>query len=345
MFNRPYSLFVLLLLFISACAPRYRGPITDHFTGKKFINPGLEKGASGGLLEWLLHRDKGPWPDQPDAFVGPKPAVRVDGDSLVVTFVNHSTFLLQTAGLNILTDPVWSQRVGPRSWLGVKRHRPPGLRLEELPKIDVVLLSHNHYDHLDLPTLKRLVQAHNPLFVTPLGVSYLPRRIGGRTARELDWGDTLRVNDRLSLTCTQAQHFSNRGLGDRDQTLWAGYLLHTGYGTTYFGGDSGYGPHFKQIAQLATRSPTGPIKLAFLPIGSYRPQWFLAPVHVSPADAVQAFKDLKAARAVSIHFGTFQQADDGLLEPAADLRQALRINNLPESRFLVPQEGRAMVFK
>ncbi|MFD2570390.1 MBL fold metallo-hydrolase [Spirosoma soli] len=341
----PRFFILCFLLSLASCAPRYKGPITDHFDGKKFFNPSMPEREGGGLLKWLLHRDKGPWPEQPDAFVGPKPATRVMGDSLVVTFVNHSTFLLQTSGLNILTDPVWSKRVGPTSWLGVKRKRPPGLRFQELPPIDVVLLSHNHYDHLDLPTLKKLVKAYNPLFVTPLGVSYLPRSVGGRTSRELDWGDTLRVNDKLRLTCTQAQHFSNRGMGDRNETLWCGYLLHTPFGTTYFCGDSGYGSHFKRIAEQASRSETGPIKLALLPIGSYRPEWFMAPVHVSPATAVQAFIDLNARQAVGIHFGTFQQGDDGLFEPADDLRKALKEKNIAERLFVAPKEGRGMLFK
>ncbi|MFD2936212.1 MBL fold metallo-hydrolase [Spirosoma flavum] len=341
------SLLVLscLLLTILACAPRYKGPLTNHFNGKKFFNPGIAEQSSGGVLKWLLHRDKGPWPEQPDAFVGARPATRIMGDSLVLTFVNHSTFLIQTAGINILTDPVWSKRVGPTSWLGIKRKRPPGLRFEELPPIDVVLLSHNHYDHLDLPTIKKLVKAHNPLFIAPLGVSYLPKSVGGRTTRELDWNDTLRINDNLSLSCTQAQHFSNRSIGDRNETLWCGYLLHTSFGTTYFCGDSGYGSHFKRIAEQARTSATGPIKLALLPIGSYRPEWFMAPVHVSPAGAVKAFVDLKAMQAVSIHFGTFQQGDDGLAEPADDLRKALQATNIPEHLFLVPKEGHPMVFK
>ncbi len=335
----------VLTLLTAACAPRYTGPVTDHFNGKTFYNPGMPERTKGGLLKWLLNRDKGFWPDQFNALTGPAPVARIPGDSVVVTFVNHSTFLLQTAGLNILTDPVWSKRVGPTAWLGIKRRRPPGLRFEDLPPIDVVLLSHLHYDHLDLPTLKRLVRAHNPVIVTPLGVSYLPRRVGGRTTRELDWNDTLRINEKLALTCTPAQHFSNRGMGDRDQTLWAGYLLHTTFGTIYFCGDSGYGPHFTRIGEQAARSATGPIKLALLPIGSYRPEWFMAPVHVSPAGAVQAFLDLKARRAVGIHFGTFQQGDDGLFDPVDDLRTALRANKLSETRFLVPQEGRPMVFK
>lgn len=332
------------IVWLSSCAPRYRGPVTSHFNGRQFFNPDGPERNKGGLLKWLLHRDKGPWPKQPNAFVGPPPARRVGGDSLRLTFVNHSTFLLQTDSLNILTDPVWSKRVGPTSWLGIKRRRPPGLRFADLPPIDLVLLSHLHYDHLDLPTIKKLVKAYNPLFVTPLGVSYLLRRVGGRTARELDWGDTLRVGP-LLVRCAEAQHFSNRGLSDRDRTLWAGYLLHSRFGTVYFCGDSGYGPHFKRIAQAAGLRSAYPIRLALLPIGSYRPQWFMAPVHVSPADAVRALLDLNAVQAVGIHFGTFQQGDDGLFEPADDLRKALRKENIPDHRFIVPKEGQAMEFK
>ena len=340
----PLLLLSGFLFTVAACAPRYKGPVSDHYDGKKFFNPGAEPHSTGSLLKWLLNRDKGPWPEQPNAYVGAKPATRIEGDSLVLTFVNHSTFLIQTNGLNILTDPVWSNRVGPTSWLGIKRKRPPGLQLDELPPIDVVLLSHNHYDHLDLPTIKKLVKAHNPLFVTPLGVSYLPKSVNGRTTRELDWNDTLRINDKLSLTCTQAQHFSNRGLGDRNKTLWCGYLINTSFGTTFFCGDSGYGSHFKQIAGLAERSG-GPIKLALLPIGSYRPAWFMAPVHMSPAGAVQTFLDLKATQAVGIHFGTFQQGDDGLFEPATDLHKALLEKEISEAKFLVPKEGHPMVFR
>jgi len=338
-------LLLIGCLATASCAPRYQGPVTDHFTGKRFVNPDMPAREGGGLLKWLLHRDKGPWAEQPNAYVGAPPARRIEGDSLVLTFVNHSTFLLQTGGLNILTDPVWSARVGPTSWLGVKRRRPPGIRFEDLPPIDVVLLSHLHYDHLDLPTLRRLVRAHNPLFVVPLGVGYLPRRAGGRVARELDWNDTLRIRPGLELTCTPAQHFSNRGLGDRDRTLWAGYLLHTSFGTTYFCGDSGYGSHFKRIAEQAARSPTGPIRLALLPIGSYRPEWFMAPVHVSPAGAVRALVDLNAPKAVGIHFGTFQQGDDGLTEPVDDLRKALTEQGIAQDRFIAPQEGRPITLK
>ena len=340
----------LLILLLAACAPRYRGPVTDHFTGKKFVNTGPPVVRQGGLFKWLLQRDKGPWLDTPDAPPDgrpprPKPQTHVYGDSLVVTFVNHSSFLLQTDGLNILTDPVWSNRVGPTKWLGIKRRRPPGIRYEDLPPIDVVLLSHCHYDHLDLQTLKRLAKDFNPQMVTPLGVSYLPKKVGGKTTRELDWNDSLHVLPNLTITATEARHFSNRGMGDRDKTLWAGYLIHTRFGTIYFAGDTGYGDLFQKIAQRAASSPTGPIKLAMLPIGSYRPTWFMAPVHMSPVGAVQAFTDLGRPQTVGIHFGTFQQGDDGLFEPAQDLTNELLKQKIPLQRFTVPTEGKGVVYR
>ncbi|WP_375448517.1 MBL fold metallo-hydrolase [uncultured Fibrella sp.] len=337
--------YLLTLLFLAACAPRYKGPVTDHFNGKKFANTGPAVDRKGGLLKWLFNRDKGPWLDAPDAQPGPKPQTRVFGDSLIVTFVGHSSFLLQVDGLNILTDPVWSQKIGPTKWLGIKRRRPPGIRYEDLPPIDAVLLSHCHYDHLDLGTLQRLARDFNPPMVTPLGVSYLPKKAGGNTTKEMDWNDKLVLSDKLTITCTEARHFSNRGMGDRNRTLWAGYLLHTRFGTIYFAGDTGYGDLFPKVVRQAELSETGPVKFAMLPIGSYRPTWFMAPVHMSPIDAVKAFNDLGQPQSVGIHFGTFQQGDDGLFEPRDDLTKELLKQKIPLQRFVVPVEGKAMVFK
>ncbi len=335
----------LLCLLIFGCAPRYKGAVTDHFTGKKFVNTGPAVPRQESLMKWLLHRQKGPWLNTPDAPPGPRPATRVFGDSVVLTFVGHASFLLQVDGLNILTDPVWADRVGPTRWLGIKRGRPPGIRFEDLPPIDAVLLSHCHYDHLDLGTLRRLAKRDNPPVVSPLGVSYLVRKSGATPTRELDWADTLTLSSKLSITCTEARHFSNRALADRDKTLWAGYLLHTRFGTIYFAGDTGYGDLFPKIARQAAQSRTGPIRLALLPIGSYRPTWFMAPVHMSPPDAVRAYADLGSPQAVSIHFGTFQQADDGLFEPQEDLTRELLKQRIPLQKFLVPIEGKPMIFR
>lgn len=315
--------------------PRYRGPRTDHFDGRRFFNSGpAEPRGFRDFLRWQFQSDRGSWQERPDAPPGPPPPRVVEGNSLHITFIGHSTTLIQTEGLNILTDPVWSNRVGPVSWIGPKRYRAPGLRFDDLPRIDVVLLSHNHYDHFDLPTLRRLAQARAPLFVVPLGVRALieSKRLG--RVFELDWWDGREISPSLRVSAVPAQHFSMRGLRDRDNTLWCGYVLEAAAGNIYFAGDSGYGPHFEQIARRFA-----PFRLALLPIGAYRPEWFMSPVHMSPERAVQAAVTLDAGTCVGIHFGSFALADDGEREPAERLSKALQ--NTPEmaSRFFVLEGG------
>jgi L-ascorbate metabolism protein UlaG (beta-lactamase superfamily) len=328
---------LLVALSLSAClaAPRYRGPVTDHFNGRTFVNQGGVK-SSQGVMKWLLHRDKGPWPENKftEVTYGPRPPARVGRGQLRVTFVNHGTFLLQFNSLNILTDPIWSQRCSPVQWTGPQRKRPPGLRFEDLPSIDAVLISHNHYDHLDLPTLRRLAARDQPLLVAGLGVKALLDKKGLPNTVELDWWQSRNLGHSVKLVCTPAQHFSGRGLRDKDAELWVSYALQTSNGPLYYAGDTGYGPHFRQI-----RERLGPIRLAILPIGAYRPQWFMAPIHVAPAQAVEALRDLGLPRGVATHFGTFQLADDGLTEPVEDLRKVLRQAQLPDSAFLVLPEG------
>jgi L-ascorbate metabolism protein UlaG (beta-lactamase superfamily) len=227
--------------------------------------------------------------------------------------VNHSTVLIQYAGTNILTDPIWSDRASPFSSLGPRRFAPPGIRFENLPQIHVVLLSHNHYDHLDLPTLRRLAAGHSPRFVVPLGLEKLLSRHGIRTEREMDWWDTAGP-----ITCVPAHHFSARSISDRNRTLWCGYWITTPAGPVYFAADTAFGPQFEEI-----RNRLGRPRLALLPIGAYKPEWFMGPVHMTPAEAVKAHSVLAPERSMAIHWGTFQLADDGKDEPVNDLRQAL----------------------
>lgn len=335
----PLPLLLLTCASLAGCgmfsAPRYNGPVSDHFDGKRFRNQG--EVASNGffdLLKWQLTSDPGPWREWTDAPPGPPPPERVGPGELRVTFVNHATVLVQVDGLNILTDPVWSDRVGPVSFAGPKRARPPGIRFEDLPPIDYVLVSHNHYDHLDLPTVRRLGKAFGPRFFVGLGNARLFFDNGIGNVVDLDWWDSVELRNGVKLTAVPAQHRSNRGMSDEKRTLWAGFVIEGANGYTYFAGDTGFGPHFAQI-----RERFGAPRLAILPIGAYRPEWFMAPVHLSPRGAVEAHRVLAAHHSVGMHFGTFDQADDGQDEPVHALAAARAAAGVDADRFWVLDFG------
>ena len=313
-------------------APPYRGPESDHFDGKRFHN--LEPGGhgTGAALKWMLNRDKGRWtPVSQDP--GPPPPEQVEGDCLRVTLVGHATLLVQLAGLNLLTDPVWADRVGPKGKIGPKRFRPPALRFEDLPPIDLVLLSHNHYDHLCEPTMRRLAAEHSPTVVTGLGNGALLAEYGVTDARELDWWQATAVGS-STVTSVPMRHFSGRGLTDRDTTLWCGLHVAHPAGSVLFAGDTGYGEHFTRI-----RERLGPPRVALLPIGAYEPRWFMKAVHVDPAEAVRAHEDLGAGTSVAMHYGTFALADDGMDAPERELGDALAERDLDEGAFRVLTHG------
>jgi L-ascorbate metabolism protein UlaG (beta-lactamase superfamily) len=316
-------------------APRYRGPISDHFDGERFHNEApLEERGFRDLLRWQLHRNRGPWEPRLDAPPGPPPPVRMGRGEIRVTFVNHATVLLQVDGLNILTDPIWSERASPFSWLGPKRFLPPGIRFEDLPPIDAVLISHSHYDHLDLPTLERLDRTFHPRFIVGLGTRALLERAGIAGAVDLDWWQHLSLSSDVTLTMVPVQHWSNRGLADRSNLLWGGYVLEGPSGTTFFAGDTGFGPHYQQV-----RDRFGPVRLAILPIGAYEPRWFMKDMHMNPADAVQAHRVLEASTSVGIHHRTFRLTDEGQEEPERRLRFELERAGIPADRFWVLKNG------
>jgi L-ascorbate metabolism protein UlaG (beta-lactamase superfamily) len=319
-------------------APGYRGQASDHFDGKQFHN--MKEGAHEGLgafLRWQWTRDRGPWAERA-LTPGAKPPAKVDGGGLRVTFINHATMLIQQDGVNVLTDPIWSDRASPVGWVGPHRFHAPGLRFEDLPRIDAVLISHNHYDHLDMPTLRRLRAEHSARFFVGLGNRALlePEAIGPTT--EVDWWQEVKLNDKVTITGVPAQHFSSRGLFDRDETLWLGYVVRGPAGITYVAGDTGAGPHFAAVAQRI-----GKPRLALLPLGAFRPTWFMSRVHVSPDEAVDAHEQLGAGTSVGMHFGTFALGDDGQDEPVKALEAALAKRPTPP-RFwtLQPGEGRAV---
>jgi L-ascorbate metabolism protein UlaG (beta-lactamase superfamily) len=317
-------------------APRWRGPVTDHFDGRRFrsIEP-LAGHDFRDFLRWMTHRERGPWREFIDAPFGAPPLARVADGRLRVTFVNHSTVLLQMDGVNVLTDPVWSKRVSPFAFAGPKRHRPPGLRFEDVPRLDAILVSHNHYDHMDVATLRRFAARDGaPIFVALNNAGYLAKR-GVPGARDLDWWQSARLVRGVTVAVVPARHFSSRGPFDRDRALWCGFVVAGPSGAVYFAGDTGFGSHFARI-----RERYGRPRLALLPIGAYRPRWFMAPAHVDPEDAVRAHEVLGAGTSVAIHYGTFAQADDGELEPAEELRAALG-RRAPPPRFLLLDNGAA----
>jgi L-ascorbate metabolism protein UlaG (beta-lactamase superfamily) len=313
-------------------APSYRGPTSDHFDGRRFRN--ARENARGFLdfLRWMRTREAVPWRAWTEGTRFPPPPARVE--DLRVTFVNHATALLQTAGANIVTDPVWSERVSPVSWAGPRRHRPVGVAFEDLPRIDLVAVSHNHYDHLDLATLSRLAGRDHPVFVTGLGNRALLEARGVDRAVELDWWQSREVSEGLTVTCVPVQHFSGRGLGDRNRTLWCGFVFSTAAGDLFFAGDTGYSDLFRRIGD---RFPA--LRLALLPIGAYRPEWFMGPVHASPAEALQIHRDLGARTSVAIHFGTFRLTDEGQEEPAEEIGRLLAREPEPKPRFWVMENG------
>jgi L-ascorbate metabolism protein UlaG (beta-lactamase superfamily) len=309
--------------------------MSDHFNGKTFYNSAtIQPKGFGSILKWLWTRQPGEWQKSPAAQVSSRPSATVR-QGIRITFVNHATFLLQMDGLNILTDPVWSDRASPFSWIGPKRHRMPGIAFEDLPKIDAVFVSHNHYDHLDVPTLKKLFVAHGPKIVVPLGVKKFLESKGISNVVELDWWDDSNVNENTSIQAVPAQHFSGRGMFDRNATLWCGYVIKTPLGNLYFAGDTGYSSEmFQEIGQR-----TGPIRVAMLPIGAYKPQWFMSPVHISPEEAVKIHMILEIETSIAMHFGTFRLADDGQEDPVRDLQKAVNKFRLEESEFLILKEG------
>ena len=323
-------------------APPYHGPITDHFDGEHFHNPEPARQRGSAFIKWMLNRQRGYWREWVDAEPGPPPPLRVGDGELRITFINHATTLIQVDGINILTDPIWSDRTSPVSFIGPHRHRPPGIRFEDLPPIDLVLVSHNHYDHLDVATLKRLSRSK---ILTPLGNGALMRR-HGIVATELDWWESVaagaspaagpaRAPAPTQITLVPSQHFCARAISDRNRNLWGGFVIASKSGHVYFAGDTGWGDHFAQIAKRFQ-----PIRLALLPIGAYLPRWFMRPVHIDPAEAVKAHFVLKAQTSLAIHFGCFALGDDGEFEPVRDLQSAIAANGDPRFWILEHGEGR-----
>ena len=279
----------------------------------------------------MLREPRAAWPTHVE--VRPQVPPALDGADAVVTFVGHATFLIQTAAGNVLTDPMYSERASPLSWMGPRRVRRPGVRFEDLPPISTILLSHNHYDHCDLATLRLLANRFDPLVVTPVGNGRLVRSAGIRRIAELDWWQEA-SSSAQQVTLTPAHHFSARTPFDRNRALWGGFILRAGAVRIYFAGDTAYGEFFRDI-----RDRLGPIDRALLPIGAYEPRWFMQAVHMNPAEAVQAHLDLGAEQSIAMHFGTFQLTTEAIDAPARALDEACRASSAEAIRFRILDFG------
>jgi len=256
-----------------------------------------------------------------------RPPAPERGEAAVVTFIGHATLLIQTAQGNVITDPVYAQRASPLSFAGPRRVRQPGVSFEDLPPIAAVLVSHNHYDHCDLATLRALDQRFHPVFLTPLANRALLESAGLRRVEDLDWWQESKTAP-LPVTVTPAQHFSARGPFDRNRALWGSFVVEAGGRRVFFGGDTGYGPHFREV-----RARCGPVDLALLPIGAYEPRWFMKDIHVNPDEAVRAHVDLEAGLSIGMHFGTFQLTPEGIDAPLVALAAARVAHQVREADF------------
>lgn len=252
-----------------------------------------------------------------------------------LTWIGHDTFLLQVEGKNILLDPHFSKRASPVQFAGPARLAPLGLTMEQLPAIDIVLISHNHYDHLDLYSVKRLAREHaNSIhFFVPLGLKAWFAKQGIHQVIELDWWDSVK-HQGFQIHATPVQHFSSRTATDRNKTLWAGWVMKSETFSFYFAGDTGYSQDFKETGERL-----GPFDLAALPIGAYDPQWFMAPMHVCPEDALRIFQDINTRYAVAMHWGTFRLTNEPMDEPPKRLAAALKSSDIEPERFFVMQHG------
>ena len=316
--------------------PYYDGPPSDHFDGTRFFNPGQASTDRGlrAMLRWKLAGAAAKWSKSVPVTLA-KPEARVDG--LCVTMVGHASLLIQTAGVNILTDPVWSERASPFRRVGPKRVTAPGIAFEDLPPIDIVLLSHAHYDHLDLDTLRRLQAAYDPLMAMPLGNDAVVRAaVPAARCVTGDWWDRLDLGGGIATTLTPANHWSNRWPSDTRMTLWSGHYLDTPAGTIWFVGDTGYGDGriFSEV-----RERLGALDVALIPIGAYAPRWFMAAQHVDPAEAVRIFADVGAGHALGIHWGTFQLTDEAREAPVEGLAAALDAARIAPDRFVAAEAG------
>lgn len=339
--NFTYLFIIISSFLIMNCSTHYNGEISNHYDGDRFflVEEGEVQDSSSNFLSWFESLKSDPWPkwiEDPPQIAPPK---RIKNDGLRITYINQSTMLIQIDNINILTDPIWSQRASPFSWIGPKRVRAPGVAMKDLPVIDIILISHNHYDHLNIATLKRLSKKDNPQIFVGLGVPGLLKSEGLNNIIEMDWWQKYTLkNTPIKIIFVPAKHHSGRGLFDKNKTLWGGYVIESNAGRIYFAGDTAYGSFLTSIKERFDG-----FRLALIPIGHYKPRRMMKSVHLNPDEAVMLHHFLNIKYSVAMHFSTFggfgghtvEKIDD----PENDLHKALIEHGILQSEFWTLEFG------
>ena len=319
-----------------------RLPISDHCDGRRFYNPRFHINRTWlDVLQWRRQSTPTPWPTQVE--IPPQTPQPTPQDGTIrVTWINHSSILIQTRHGNLLIDPVFSDRVSPFSWVGPKRVHPPGLRLQDLPTIDAILLSHDHYDHCDKTTLRHLAETFpQAQLICPLGNGTIGHRCGFDPSRitELDWWDAHEVTVGFHIRATPSRHWSNRIRGPRNGRLWSGFFIHAGGRTAYYTGDTAWDDEMFSDVRRRCGSPD----LAIIPMGAYEPRWFMESQHCNPAEAVRIHCTVEASRSIGVHWGTFQLTDEGREDPLHALRVAREAAGLASQAFTTLAPGESIL--
>ncbi|MBN8706921.1 MAG: MBL fold metallo-hydrolase [Bacteroidetes bacterium] len=339
--NRSYLLLLLsALLGLSGCATL---PVSDHFDGSRFYNPASDSSEHGFAdhVKWMWEMKTVDWPEWIQDTPQPAPPARVGTGQLRITYINQATLLIQTDSLNILTDPIFSDFAGPVSFLASKRIRNPGIPFDSLPSIDIVLVSHNHYDHFDLPTLVRIGKRDRPVLITGLGNKDLIDTTLFSKVYETDWWQDVETETgRMKITFVPALHQSGRGLFDENESVWGGFVLESSFGRVYFAGDTGYGQFVQPLHQ---RFPD--FRLTILPIGSYEKRWIMKSQHMNPDDAVRLHLFLQSKQSIGMHFATFlEHPEQNVDQHEKDLEAALKTYKVDRDQFLILKFGEGVVF-
>lgn len=340
LFKYSLAAVAIVLITLVGCSSIYKGPVSDNFDGTRFYHNERDYTFSE-FLKWMWMMDPAEWPEWIEDPNYPIPPALVGRDEIRVTHVNQATILIQTNNFNILTDPIWSERSSPVSWTGPKRVRAPGVKFEDLPSIDLILLSHDHYDHLDLPTLKDIRDRDNPKIIVGLGVGSRLHDFDKNKIHELDWWQSYtESNSEIKVTFVPSRHNSGRGIFDKNKTLWGGFVIESPSGRIYFAGDTGYGEFLEKI-----RNKFKSFRIALLPVGHYEPRWMMETHHMNPDDAVKLHTYLNVDKSIGMHFGTFGgHNDEEVDEHEKDLAEALQKYSVEKSEFILLGFGEGKSF-